>query len=802
MQVKTVKRVLATSFRLATVSRRAVQAALILVVLASVLPAHVVAQNAVPLVNQPLLPGAAAPGGASFTLTVTGTGFASGAVVNWNGSPRATTVTNPTKVSATILATDIATAKTATITVTNPTPAGATSNPVLFEVTKSTLGVFMTRNDLNVNAGALAVASGDFRGIGKTDLAIANSSNSIDVLLGNGDGTFATAVNYPVTSGFPSAIVAADVNGDGKQDLVVLLSHGKLILVMTGNGDGTFTVGHQYGTGNNPSSLAVADVNNDGKLDMLVTNKQDNTVSVFLGNGDGTFQTKQDYATGVKPASVSVGDFNGDGLLDLAVANNGDSTVSVLLGAGNGTFPTHVDNPTAGLPTGVVTADFNADGKLDLAVSTASGNISILLGVGDGTFGAHTEFKANLNPQMIVAADFNGDGKVDLADVNYSNNSVSFLMGMGDGTFKGQALYPTNANPGAMALGDFNSDGRLDLAVVDTVVGRLTILSQSRLTVGPTLINFPKQEGGTPSAATTVTLSNTGTTAIAIGTPSITGVNPGDFSETDTCKGISLGSGKNCTFSIIFNPQDLGNRSAQVVIPEGSGNGSVGISLFGLGQIRVAIEPDPHAFPATLLGTSSAPFVANFKNYSNLPVEVDVIELTGLATEDYSFNFNAATNPCPGTAFTAAPMEVCYLNVIFTPTTKGSRTAALTVFGHFSPGNGQQAILLSGIGTGVSVKPAAMTFAAQTVGTTSAAKVVTVKNAYSTPLNVSVTFQTGNFKDFAETDNCKPTIAAGASCTVNVTFTPLATGARASALYIGDNDPTGPQIVTLTGTGQ
>ena len=799
MQVETVKKVLATSFRLATVSRRAVQAALILVVLASVLPAHVLAQNAIPLINQPLTPGAVVPGGADFTLTVYGTGFASGAVVNWNGSPRATIVTNPAKVSATILASDIAAAKTAAITVTNPT--GLTSAPVLFEVTKLTTGVFVSRNDLNVNSTALAVASGDFRGVGKTDLAIANSANSIDVLLGNGDGTFATAVNYPLASGFPTAIVAADVNGDGKQDLVVLLAHIKMVLVLTGNGDGTFTVGQQFGTGNNPSSLTVADVNSDGKLDVLVANKQDNTVSVLLGNGNGTFQVKQDHATGVKPDSVAVGDFNGDGLLDLAVANNTDNTVSVLLGAGNGTFPTHVDYATAGLPTWVITADFNGDGKLDLAVSTSSGNISILLANGDGTFGAHKEFKVSTNPQMIVAADFNGDGIVDLANVNYTNNSVSFLLGVGDGTFKSQAVFPTNANPASIALGDFNSDGRIDMAVVDAVVGGLTILSQSQLTVSPTTITFAKQEGGIASAASTVTVRNTSTAAIAIGTPFIGGVNAGDFSETDTCKGISLGAGKTCTFSIVFTPLDLGNRTAQIIIPEGVGNNSVGIALYGLGQIRVAIEPDPHAFPTTLLGTSSAPFVANFKNYANLPVAVNIVELTGLDTQDYSFNFNT-TNPCAGTSFTAAPLSTCYLNVIFTPTLKGSRTAALTVFGHFSPGNGQQAILLSGIGTGVSVKPAALTFAAQTVGTTSAAKVVTVKNANSTPLNVSVTFQTGNSKDFAETDNCKPTIAAGATCTVNVTFTPQATGARTSGLYIGDNDPTGPQIVTLTGTGQ
>jgi len=186
-------------------------------------------------------------------------------------------------------------------------------------------------------------------------------------------------------------------------------------------------------------------------------------------------------------------------------------------------------------------------------------------------------------------------------------------------------------------------------------------------------------------------------------------------------------------------------------------------------------------------------------------VNVSIIELTGLDTEDYSFK-SAPTNGCvfsgADDSFSVGPVGTCYIDVYFTPTTVGSRTAALTTFGHFSPGNGQQAILLSGIGTAVSVKPTSLTFAAQTVGTTSPAKVVTIKNAGSTALPVSITFQTGNVKDFAQTNNCNGSIPAGGTCTVNVTFTPLATGALGTDLYIGDNDPTGPQIVTITGTGQ
>jgi hypothetical protein len=88
----------------------------------TVLPA--LAANPVPFLTLPLAPASAAPGGAAFTLTVNGSGFVSGATVNWNGSARTTTVVSSSQLTAAITAADIASAGTATITVTNPAPGG------------------------------------------------------------------------------------------------------------------------------------------------------------------------------------------------------------------------------------------------------------------------------------------------------------------------------------------------------------------------------------------------------------------------------------------------------------------------------------------------------------------------------------------------------------------------------------------------------------------------------------------------------------------------------------------------------
>ena len=128
-------------------------------------------------------------------------------------------------------------------------------------------------------------------------------------------------------------MATGDFNGDGRLDLVALNSGSNNLSVLLGNGDGSFQSAVNYGAGANPSSLALGDLNGDGKLDLAVANSGDNTVTTLLGNGDGTFQTAVPYGVGHSPSSVLVGDFGGDGRADLAVVNSADATLSVLLQA-------------------------------------------------------------------------------------------------------------------------------------------------------------------------------------------------------------------------------------------------------------------------------------------------------------------------------------------------------------------------------------------------------------------------------------------------------------------------------------
>jgi hypothetical protein len=350
-----------------------------------------------------------------------------------------------------------------------------------------------------------SVAVADVNGDGKLDLFVANgnqqdnSDGSVGALLGNGDGTFQPAVTYDSGAAFADFVVITDVNGDGKPDIVVA-NTGKnngedgSVGVMLGNGDGTFRTAVTYDSGGQgPVSVTVADVNLDGKPDLLVANGcfgisncASGQVGVMLGNDDGTFQPVVTYGDGgLLPTQVAAADVNGDGKPDMLVANFypyslEPNSVGVRLGNGDGTFQSEVFYGTGGTngATSVVAADVNLDGKLDLLFVTFGGGVGVLLGNGDGTFQPATTYASggsnNGGPGLAVA-DVNGDGKPDLLVANYAGycapncgGALDVLLGNGDGTFQAVASYSSGGyGAQSVAVADLNAIGKLDAVVAN-----------------------------------------------------------------------------------------------------------------------------------------------------------------------------------------------------------------------------------------------------------------------------------------------------------------------------------------------
>jgi len=167
------------------------------------------------------------------------------------------------------------------------------------------------------------------------DLAIANQfSGNVSIMLGNGDGTFASAPGSPVTVGSgPSWVAAADLNRDRKRDLAVANQGSDTVSILLGDGTGGFTPVASVSAGDGPTPVVATDLNRDGKLDLVVGNLHSDTVSILLGDGAGGFEAAagSTLAVGDRPFSLAVDRLNRDRKPDFAVANFGSNNVSVSL---------------------------------------------------------------------------------------------------------------------------------------------------------------------------------------------------------------------------------------------------------------------------------------------------------------------------------------------------------------------------------------------------------------------------------------------------------------------------------------
>jgi len=321
------------------------------------------------------------------------------------------------------------------------------------------------------------------------------------------------------------------------------------------------------------------------------------------------------------------------------------------------------------------------------------------------------------------------------------------------------------------------------------------------VSLSTTSLAFGSQTVGTTSTAHTVTLSNTGTATLSIVLITVSGTNRTNFEEGNTC-GRSVAAGASCTISVTFKPSASGSFKASVSIMDNARVSLQTVSLSGTGTLTAAtpaapvdgLSPTTLAFGNQPVGTTSAAQTATLSNSGNATLNITSLALTGANASDF-----AQTNTC-GSSVAAG--SSCTISVTFMPTASGSRTASVSITDNAS--GSPQSVSLSGTGAVplVSLSASSLAFGNQSVGVTSAAQTVTLSNTGTAALSITSLALTGtNASDFAQTNTCGSSVAAGANCTIRVTFTPAASGSRTASVSITDNASGSPQSVSLSGTG-
>jgi hypothetical protein len=378
-----------------------------------------------------------------------------------------------------------------------------------------------------------------------------------------------------------------------------------------------------------------------------------------------------------------------------------------------------------------------------------------------------------------------------------------------------------------------------------------TAVPQAQLS--PASLSFGSQNVQTTSPGQTATLTNTGNAVLSTSSVTINGANPGDFGIAANTCGSSLNAGSACTLSVAFTPQAAGSRSASLTITDNAAGSPHAVTLSGTG---VAGPPPP-----TVFTTYVGPWGSANPSYSGasatLPLRAynpaaggagDIGNLTtylrnSSGTAEFSivlsknsgaytlllYDSGSGYAPWPplaltpngqttgasvtlsGLQLTATRLAVVgnELQLDLTLGRGGAFSDQVTLGANSSNAYSQPWIWVSGAqwsngtsGPVVQISPTSLAFASQMQGTTSAGQGVTVTNSGNASLAISSIAISGtNGGDFGDTTTCGSTLAAGASCTVTVTFTASAAGSRSASLIITDNASGSPHTVALSGTG-
>jgi len=330
------------------------------------------------------------------------------------------------------------------------------------------------------------------------------------------------------------------------------------------------------------------------------------------------------------------------------------------------------------------------------------------------------------------------------------------------------------------------------VVVIPAVIFALTAFAVGQaVSLSPTSLSFGAVQAGNSSQPQTVTLTNTGSATLTISSIAFTGNALQDYKQTNTC-GTSVNAGAQCTISVTFKPTRTGVRNANLTITDNAANSPQNVPVTGIGQSSpIAFTPQTLTFPNQSIGSASTTQTVLVTYIGTSPLVISSLGISGQNASDFS-----QTNTC-GSGL--QPNTSCTITVTFTPSAAFGRASVIVMQDNAQGNTHLVGVQGNGVSGGIaSLSPSTLTFAKTTEYSTSAAQTTTLSNTGTAPLAIASISATG---DYAQTNNCPASLAAGSNCTISVTFRPTYSAARPGWITVNMTDPASLATVTLTGSG-
>jgi len=333
------------------------------------------------------------------------------------------------------------------------------------------------------NYTAQSGGSGDYSSViadldGDGDLDIATTATLYDklcVFMNNGDGTYASAVNYTTLSA--RKVVAADVDGDGDMDLLTANNSAHSLSVFL-NSSGTFSTRNDYDfspTQSNSGSLVALDMDGDGDIDVVESDATNNYIHVMKNDGSGAFSSTA-YSTSAVLNPIAYADIDNDGDMDIVTINSGSTEVRMYTNDGTGALTVGSGYTVGSGPSAVTLADVNGGSKMDfIATNASSDNISVYTDGSGVPFFTSNTYSVGDYPVGVAAVDVDTDNDLDLLVANYNDATVSLLSNDGSGSFSTTHTYSVSSYPNGVVSADLDGDGDMDV-VTSNNDGKISVL--------------------------------------------------------------------------------------------------------------------------------------------------------------------------------------------------------------------------------------------------------------------------------------------------------------------------------------